>query len=589
MGVCQNAAMRRAHLILALLVALCAAGTHLRALSADLLFDDRALIRENARLHVQSLSAWGELLTSGWWEGEGHDLLWRPLTMATFAVQTTWGAGPRALHAVNLLLHAAVTVLVFFLALGMPAAGRASPMRLGTALGAALLFGVHPLASEAVTLVVGRADLLVALATLGTLLALRRWRWQSRRPRLLALAAILTAAACLAKENGFVMPLLALMALAPWARPVDTQAPAGGRLRAWRESWPAMVAVLLPAALVLILRVSILGGLMRLQAAPLGDNPIAHAGFWAGRLTALRLLASGGWLFLWPHPLSVDYSYAAVTVPDVDGPLLASTLAGLGALALLLVLLRRLPAACWGVLFFLAAQALTANLLVPIGTVFAERLLYLPMAGLAMAVAALGATVMAAASAASRPVLLRVLLPGMALLILSLLAATTLHRERDFAHDLSLWRATVAAVPTSAKARYNHARSLSAHGRDHEAAAEYRQVLSILADKVEANARQHVEAATNLAGIELRRGNPAAALLLLEQAAVLRPEVAEIAFRQALALEQLGRSGEAMAAFRRGAHLAPQTALRLAADGDPWRRWLSESASPPLPPPPAGD
>ncbi len=586
---CQNAAMRRAHLILALLAALCAAGTHIRALSADLLFDDRDLIRDNARLHVQSLSDWGDLLTSGWWEEEGHDLLWRPLTMATFAAQKTLGAGPRALHAANLLLHAAVTTLVFFLALGMPAAGRASPMRLGAAFGAALLFGVHPLGSEAVTLVVGRADLLVALATLGTLLALRRWRWQRRRPHLLALAAVLTAMACLAKENGFVMPLLALLALAPWARPVAAPATTGGRLREWRESLPALVAVLLPAALVLILRIGVLGSLMRLQAAALGDNPIAHAGFWAGRLTALRLLASGGWLFLWPRPLSVDYSYAAVTVPDVDGPLLVSTVAGLGALVLLLVLLRRLPAACWGVLFFLAAQALTANLLIPIGTVFAERLLYLPMAGLAIAVAALGAGGVAAAGAALRPPLLRVLPPGVALLILGLLATATLQRERDFAHDLSLWRATVAAVPASAKARYNHARSLSARGRDDEAAREYRRVLAILSNQVEATARQHVEAATNLAGIELRRGNPAEALLLLERAAALKPEVAEVAFRRALALEQLGRGKEALTAFRRGAQLAPQTARRLAVDGDPWRRWLRESASPPLPPPPADD
>ena len=587
--VCENAAMRRAPLILALLAALCAAGTHIRALQADLLFDDRDLIRDNARLHVRSLSQWGDLLRSGWWEGEGHDLLWRPLTMATFAVQKTWGAGPRALHAVNVLLHAAVSMLVFFLALAMPAAGRASPMRLGAALGAALLFGVHPLGSEAVTLVVGRADLLVALATLGSLLALRRWRWQGRRPLLLALAALLTATGCLAKENGFVLPLLALLALAPWARPGHAPAPTGGRLRAWRESTPALVAVLVPAALALILRLGVLGSLMRLEAAALGDNPIAHAGFWAGRLTALRLLASGGWLFLWPRPLSVDYSYAAVTVPGVNGPLLASTIAGLGALAMLLVLLRRLPAACWGVLFFLAAQALTANLLTPIGTVFAERLLYLPMAGLAIAAAALGARAVAVAGSAFRAPVLRVLPPAVVLLILGLLATTTLQRARDFANDLSLWRATVAAVPASAKARYNLARSLSARGRDEEAAGEYRRVLAILSTRVEATARQYVEAATNLAGIELRRGNPAEALLLLERAATLKPEVAEVAFRQALALDQLGRDKEALAAFHRGAHLAPQTARRLAADGDPWRHWLREPASPPLPAPPGGD
>jgi len=579
--------MRRASLILALLAGLLAAGAHLGALDAGLLFDDAEVVGGASESAPGATPGWGEVLTRGWWQGPGRDLLWRPLTLATFAAQTSLGAGPRALHAVNLLLHAAVTMLVFFLALhllGAPrqaSGGHARP----AAFFAAVLFGVHPLGSEAVTMVVGRADLLVAGCALGVMSTLWLWRRQPRRS-LLALAAALTAAACLAKENGYVMPLLALLALEPWAQRTSDPPVAARAWRWWRDGTPALAAVTLPALAVLALRLLVLGRLMRPAAAALGDNPIAHAGFWEGRLTALRLLGRGARLFLWPHPLSVDYSYAAITVTPVDGAVVLSALAGLAALAVALRLLSRSPAALWGALFFLAAQVLTANLLVPIGTIFAERLLYLPMAGLAITGAALALA--AATALQQRLPRTALLVPATAVALLAALVATSLARQRVYRDHLTLWSSTVAAVPRSAKARYNLGRSLAARDRHREAAAEYRVALEITAGQREGRSTLILAAMTNLAAEEMRMDRPAAALALLDEASRLHPTSERVAFNRALALQRLGREGEEAAAFRRGRDLAPDAARRLAAEGEPWSRWFREAAAPD-PPLVAGD
>ena len=65
-------------------------------------------------------------------------------------------------HAVNLVLHVGVTLLVFQLGLQLSRAR-------SVALIAAVLFGVHPIHTEAVTGIVGRAEILAAFFGLLTL------------------------------------------------------------------------------------------------------------------------------------------------------------------------------------------------------------------------------------------------------------------------------------------------------------------------------------------------------------------------------------------------------------------------------------
>jgi len=365
----------------------------------------------------------------------------------------------------------------------------------------------------------------------------------------------------------------------------------------------ALATVAAAAAVVLAARLAILGHLMRAGPPAMSDNPIAHASFWEGKFEALRLLARAVGLFVWPGALSVDYSYAAITVPPADAVAVVSIIAGLAAAVLLGWLLRHRPVALFGGLFFLVAHLLTSNLVTPIGTIFGERLLYLPMAGLCLLVADLAGNGfgllqrLAAGTPATRtartetgrghghwafrrgPTTAFLAVAGLAAGT-ALLARTDL-RERDYAGDLTLWRATVEAVPRSAKARYNLGRSLAARGQHEAALAEYRRSLAIFPEQL--------EALNNLAATLLRLDRPAEALAALDRAVGLDPGAADVAFNRALALHRLGRRGDAAREFDRGAALDPDRARALAARGAAWAELLREAASLPPREPPGDD
>src|ERR1035437_3548459 len=92
----------------------------------------------------------------------------RPLTMLTYATHGEIGAGfALPFHAVNILLHAGVAVLVLVLASWLFESTRIPLI-------AAALFAIHPIHTEAVTSVVGRAELLCALFGLMAMLSAAR-------------------------------------------------------------------------------------------------------------------------------------------------------------------------------------------------------------------------------------------------------------------------------------------------------------------------------------------------------------------------------------------------------------------------------
>src|SRR6266850_283910 len=135
-------------------------GCYARALHGPLLYDDLNAIVVNQL--VSDLDVAGIFTTpSWWWGGQGHVAAYRPLTTLTFAVQYALsGTEPFGYHLVNALLHGAVCLTLAVLL------GRLTDNpRLGWLAG--LLFAAHPVHTEAVASVVGRAEEMAALFALG--------------------------------------------------------------------------------------------------------------------------------------------------------------------------------------------------------------------------------------------------------------------------------------------------------------------------------------------------------------------------------------------------------------------------------------
>src|SRR5262249_49177419 len=145
---------------LALLV-LCATLPFLGSLNGDFIEDDVPIIRDRAELaHPEHLP---KLFLETYWPREMPGGLYRPLTLASYALDhAVWGGdpsgGPRRLgvHVGNLVLNAVASLLVF-------AVLRARSGAAGAAFCGAALFAVHPVHVEAVSHMVGRADLLMTV------------------------------------------------------------------------------------------------------------------------------------------------------------------------------------------------------------------------------------------------------------------------------------------------------------------------------------------------------------------------------------------------------------------------------------------
>jgi hypothetical protein len=129
----------------------------------------------------------------------GTDHFFRPVTFVSYAIEArAAGYEPGAWHALSVVLHITVTLLVYTLA-------RRRGFAAWTSIAASMLFLVHGSRPEAVTWIGAQFDLWAALFVLIALLMFDRgWRAASLAPLLLAL---------LSKESAYVYPLLLLLLL----------------------------------------------------------------------------------------------------------------------------------------------------------------------------------------------------------------------------------------------------------------------------------------------------------------------------------------------------------------------------------------
>ncbi len=420
------------------------------SLTTGFAFDDESVIVQN-RL-IKSLSFLPALFTSDYWAsilgpGFGGNI-YRPLVLVSFALNyAAGGLNPFGYHLANLLLHLGVCCALFALA-------RQLDLSRAAALAASTLFAVHPLHTEAVTGIVGRAELLM---TLGVLLAVT-WYLRGGAPaRLEARFALASwaafVAALLSKEQAMILPALLVLA--------DVSAvPAEEGRRDWgyvtRTAWRRYLGYFLILGAYVALRAAVLETpfTKSRQEIQFLDNPLAHVSWDLRLLTALKVAGKYLWLVLWPAKLSADYSYNAIPqVTSVWEPgVLVAGLAWGGILGLgLYALLRGMRPVAFATGFTLLTFLPASNVLVPVGTIMGERLFYLPSAGLCLLLGA-GWDQMAAwlrQDRVGRPAALSCL--GVFFLALLLLTARTIQRNRDWRNTETLMQSAARVVPESAK------------------------------------------------------------------------------------------------------------------------------------------
>lgn len=418
------------------------------------LWDDKPLILGNAQ--VRSLSAWPLWFTKDFWDVSPELLQWqprlhyfRPLVTASYAIEFHLvGARPFLFHLDNLLAHSAAAVLAFF------ALRRWSGSVVAAGLGAAF-FAVHPTKAESVAWIAGRTDVFCAVFVLvaagGAAL-----RFRGKRIGL-AVEIVATLLAYFTKEGAIVLP--AFIALERWValdRPVVDLSTSKRLVRAALPQLAVAIAYLVTRAVWMPVRPS--SPKVRL---------LDHVQFVLETLGRYLTLAFA------PHDLSGQHALLR-TVDGRSLHVVGYVVAGLVALVALtgvaLLARRRAPMVTLGLALFAGALLPVSNLMMTgISTLVAERFLYLPLLGIALAIAGVVEWLRARVRMAA--------LIGVASIALLSLAVVALDRSLDFADEARFWEHERALHPESLEAlrfairvareehQYRKAEALALEGR----------------------------------------------------------------------------------------------------------------------------
>jgi protein O-mannosyl-transferase len=443
-------------------VAAAALAASVAGLGNQFVQDDTVLIAENARVHTLA-SSW-RLFALPYWPPPSSEDLYRPLMSLLTAVEYGLGAGqPLVFRVLSCLLYAGVAVGVLRLA------RRLLPERI--ALAVALLFAAHPVHVEAVALGVGQNELLVGLlATIMTIRYLDRRRTGDGRvaPRDWAVLAALFVAASLLKEQGFVLPGL-LLAAELLLVPMPDWRRAGGLVLGY-------LALMMLGLGVLAARAVALSGDL---AGTFMAEALEGQGVGGRALTMLRVAPEWARLLVWPLHLRADYSPREMTASTGLGGIETLGLIVLSAVVVVAwAARRRAPTLSFGLVWAAVSLFPVSNVLVPTGILLAERTLFLPSIGAALALGALAETAIDWDRGQRRLIARTLALAGAVLVIAG--AARSAERERT-------WRSESAFVTQSARDAPDSWRTERAYGQllftagDRDAAlAAYQRAIALV-------------------------------------------------------------------------------------------------------------
>ncbi|HEY5998010.1 MAG TPA: tetratricopeptide repeat protein [bacterium] len=380
--------------------------------------DDAAVIAHDAR--IRTLARVPEIFTHDYWRIPGSNL-YRPLTLLTLSANYfVSGESPWSYRLVNQLLHCCNVVLLFRLLGLFPFANPALPFL------AAALFAVHPAATEAVDLVVGRAELLSFLFAIAALhlywtRAAGRWR--------LHLSAAMFLLALLSKETAIVLPLLVL------AHSFFFE---GGRFRATLRTlaghWGALLAYL-------AVRYAVLGALGPAPGAQFFDGiPRTAVAF-----TMAKGIAYYWRIVFWPKDLEVYYDFNTISLATsfAEPAVALSALFLAGLVAGAWFLRTRNTTLAFFILWPFICLLPVTNVVIPTGVLVALRVMYLPLGGFSVVLASLllGArSALTRIAPAVRTPLVAAASKAVFLGVLALLGILTLRRNADWLDTETLFR-----------------------------------------------------------------------------------------------------------------------------------------------------
>jgi tetratricopeptide (TPR) repeat protein len=443
----------------ALLAAFVAAILYLPILSADFVYDDILQIKIDPYIHqpqhfadVLSL----KVMTQGVIDND------RPINLLSLMLDSLlWGMAPYGYHLTNLLLHSLCSAMVFVLLYAflkrIPARKEQEVGPLWAAFIGAILFAIHPINSEAVSVIAFREDLLATFFTMLVLILAERFPAERRIVNILLGGAIVISvfAAVAAKENGVVAPFFLLLYWLIVRKTVH-----------WRK-W----AILVAAGFIVTLTFMII----RFISVPaLAYANLQKASYPGGSFSRMLTIQPRIWLYQLLELFRPSLMCADLGGYSIRNISLAMAIIVLSIVSIAAIILgRKNIIFALGAIFFAVSMLPTSNF-IPIYWPIADRYLYLPMFGLSVALGAIICPLVI------KKRLLRIFLIIAGFIIGLHLCCFTVERELVWHNSLSLWQDTVNKNPYSFVGSFSLGFAFFNEG-------DYQQALSAFTDASELN------------------------------------------------------------------------------------------------------
>ncbi|CAH8870233.1 unnamed protein product [Trichobilharzia szidati] len=501
------------------------------SLGCGFVFDDVSAVRDNqdlrpsaSLLEIFKNDFWGTPMT----EERSHKS-YRPFTVLTFKANfLLHELNPFGYHAVNILLHTIVVLLFYKLCLCY--------LRKEAALLSAMLFSAHPVHTEAVTGVVGRAELLSSVMFLSAVLLYMGALDKCHSPSFgvyivnILIVGFLICIGTFSKEQCITVfgVFLAYELFKVYQKTLscgfelwfpsfkkktsqkagilNEVIPSAYRLRpSWTSYAPVyrIFILFLFVIAVMFARIRIMGG--QLPHFTEFDNPAAHAPPLIRRLTHLYLIPVNLGLLILPSNLCADWTLGSLKLIDgwTDARNILTLIAfGFISLLALISLSWKTPSNQSKTIFMALSLMVfpfipASNLFFPVGFVVAERVLYTPSLGFCLLIGLgyenlTGSTSFQTKNMAQpRPLetkkmhsskrnihyrkYSRVLMG----LVIGAFVCKTVHRNNDWNNEYSLFTSALKVNPNNAKMWNNVGHSLEAEGKFSEALGYFRKAVDV--------------------------------------------------------------------------------------------------------------
>ncbi len=490
------------------LIIVAGAACYGNSLGGSFVWDDAALVTNNTC--IRGWSNLPKIFTKDLGAGIAmKSSFYRPLQMLTYMMDySLWGLNPAGYHLTNMLLHILCALCVWWLADVLFGDRALSAL-------AALLFVVHPVHTEAVTYISGRADSLGLVFMLAAfVLYVKQLRSENTALFLLMTASYICA--LLSRENTLILPALVLV-----------------YHYAFRERLKArtFLALLAIALAYLIVRVTALRSFLLHASCP---TTLAQRmpGFFVAVTNYVRLL------FL-PFHLHMDYGEKVFRLTDIR------SIIGMALIALILLgayMRRRDRVISFSLLWFIVGLLPVSNLY-PINAYMAEHWLYLPSIGffliVAKGVAVPGRIENARIGAA-------LLAAGLA----TFYSYGTIRQNAYWREPIALYERTLKYAPESAAAYNNLGYEYYRNGRKEEGVA-------LLKKAIELDPR-NAAAYYNLGNAYYGSGKADVVMALYRKAVELNPHYADAYNNLGIGYYDSGDVPEAIASFEKAIEINPR-------------------------------